>query len=151
MHQTTKLAPIVMIQLKENFREHIYVTGVLKSMKDGKAIKMETIIKRTNQVKGITPQENGFLGCLIAEHMCGSPVFPTIKIRLSKQVKVTVDGLVFIIENRRCGHIGHPSGRGARKGSLSGGGAEAAENAGTATLEPGLRCGVLCRVLLNSH
>lgn len=114
-------------------------------------MKLETIIKSTNHEKGITPQENGFLAGLIAEHMRGSPVLPAIKIRLSKQVKVAVPGLVFIIEHRRRGHVGHAGGRGARKGSLSGAGAEAAENTGTAELEPGERCGVLCRVLLNSR
>nr|GLL29503.1 hypothetical protein Itr_chr06CG11690 [Ipomoea trifida]GMD03619.1 hypothetical protein Iba_chr06aCG10590 [Ipomoea batatas] len=88
-------------------------------------------------------------GSLCINSQRSSPVLPTIKIRLSKQVKVAFDGLDFIIEhggvaNKTCQR------EGARKGSFSGGDAGVAENAGTAvTLEPGERCGVLCFVLLN--
>lgn len=43
--------------------------------------------------------------------MFSSPVLPTIKIRLSKQVKVASDGLDFIIEHRGVWPIGHASGK----------------------------------------
>lgn len=112
-----------------------------------------TLVKRmtrTNQEKGITAQKHGFLASLITEHVGCPPVLLTIKVGLSEQVKIAVNGFVVILQYRRRGDMGYSRSRG---GSESGfrGCAEPAAYAGASTLESCMRWGVLCWVLLNSH
>lgn len=77
--------------------------------------------------------------------MSSPPVFPAIEVGLGEQVEIRVHSLAIILRDRS-GHVGNAGDRGGR-GLI---GAEAAANAGTATLESGVGGSVLGRVLLYS-
>lgn len=116
-------------------------------------VQKETLVKgmiRTNQEKGITAQKHSFLAGLITEHMGCPSVLTTIKVGLSEQVKIAVNGFVVILQYRRRGHMGYSGSRGGSESSFRGC-AEPATNAGASSLESCVRRGVLCWVLLNSH
>ncbi|THG10109.1 hypothetical protein TEA_021679 [Camellia sinensis var. sinensis] len=82
------------------------------------------------QVEGITAQEHGFLAGLVPKHMSSPPVLAAVQIGLGQKVKVTVYGIVIVLQHRS-GHIRYSGNR--RRSALIG--AKSPANTGTSSLE----------------